>query len=173
MCLQRAWMNKYEKVAHWNVMCAWQGLSTITSYQMKPSSSSSENKTSLLCELNIFYARFVVCAPVALNGVISITKTNIRKSFMRINPQKLSGPDGRPSRILKTCAGQLAGVFADIINLSLLRSEVPTGFKRASITLQHKKRKAMCLNDYQPVVPNIRGDEVLWKVCYAAYQLLP
>ncbi|CDQ58637.1 unnamed protein product [Oncorhynchus mykiss] len=64
------------------------------------------------------------------------------------NPRKAAGPDGIPSRALRACADQLAGVFTDIFNQSLSQSVVPTCFKRATIVPVPKKAK---LNDYRPV----------------------
>ncbi|KAI3363146.1 hypothetical protein L3Q82_011787 [Scortum barcoo] len=54
-----------------------------------------------------------------------------------------------PGRALKVCADQLADVFADIFNMSLLQSVVPTCFKETIIV--PKKTKIFCLNDYRPV----------------------
>lgn len=52
---------------------------------------------------------------------------------------------------LKVCADQLADVFTDIFNLSLLQFVVPTCFKKTTIVHVPKKTKALCLNDYRPV----------------------
>eukprot|EP00061_Rhincodon_typus_P016174 g44248.t1 len=49
------------------------------------------------------------------------------------------------------CADQLMGVFTDIFNLFLPQSEVPTCFKKTSITPVPKENHAVCLNDYQLV----------------------
>eukprot|EP00061_Rhincodon_typus_P012923 g38979.t1 len=43
---------------------------------------------------------------------------------------------------------QLAGVFADILNLFLLCCKISTCFKKTTIILVPKKTHAMCLNDY-------------------------
>ncbi|XP_064875935.1 LON peptidase N-terminal domain and RING finger protein 1-like isoform X1 [Oncorhynchus nerka] len=59
--------------------------------------------------------------------------------------------DGIPSRALRACADQLAGVFMDIFNQSLYQSAVPTCFKRATIVPVPKKAKVTELNDYRPV----------------------
>ncbi|KAI3353516.1 hypothetical protein L3Q82_020034 [Scortum barcoo] len=62
------------------------------------------------------------------------------------------GPDGIPGRALKVCADQLADVFADIFNMSLLQSVVPTCFKETIIVPVPKKTKILSLNDdYRPV----------------------
>ncbi len=50
-----------------------------------------------------------------------------------INTRKAPGPDGIPGRALKVCADQLADVFTDFFNMSLLRSVVPTCFKKITV----------------------------------------
>eukprot|EP00061_Rhincodon_typus_P016741 g45111.t1 len=47
-----------------------------------------------------------------------------------------------------SCVDQLAGMFTDIFDLSWLRSEVPTCFKKTTIISVPKERHAACLNDY-------------------------
>jgi hypothetical protein len=61
------------------------------------------------------------------------------------------GPDGIPSRILRACADQLAGVFTDIFNFSISQSAVPTCFKMATIVPVLRKAKVTELNDYRTV----------------------
>ncbi|CDR01043.1 unnamed protein product [Oncorhynchus mykiss] len=62
-----------------------------------------------------------------------------------------SGPDSIPSRVLRACADQLAGMFTDIFNLSLSQSAVPTCFKMSTIVPVPKKVKVTELNDYRPI----------------------
>eukprot|EP00061_Rhincodon_typus_P018126 g47160.t1 len=64
--------------------------------------------------------------------------------FLRVNP------DGVPSHALRSCADQLAGVFADFFNF-LLRCEVSTCLKKTIIVPVPKENQATCLNDYCPV----------------------
>ncbi|KAI3375933.1 hypothetical protein L3Q82_016361, partial [Scortum barcoo] len=59
------------------------------------------------------------------------------ESFKQINTRKAPGPDGIPGRALKVCADQLADVFADIFNMSLLQSVVPTCFKETILPSQY------------------------------------
>lgn len=40
--------------------------------------------------------------------------------IIQLNPRIASGPDGVSGRVLKTCKDQLAVVYVDIYNLSLL-----------------------------------------------------
>ena len=81
---------------------------------------------------------------------LSFTAADVSKTFKRVNPRKAAGPDGIPSRVLRACADQLAGVFRDIFNQSLSQSAVPTCFKRATIVPVPKKAKVTELNDYRP-----------------------
>ena len=76
---------------------------------------------------------------------------DVSKTFKLVNPRKTAGPDGIPSRILRACADQLAGVFTDIFNRSLTQSVVPTCFKMATIVRVPKKAKITEQNDYHPV----------------------
>ena len=69
------------------------------------------------------------------------TAANASKTFKRVNPRKAAGPDGIPSRILRACADQLAGVYGHI------QSAVPTYFKRATIVPVPKKAKVTELNE--------------------------
>ena len=76
---------------------------------------------------------------------------DVSKTFKHVNPRKAAGPDGFPSRVLKACADQLAGVFTDIFNLSLSQSSVLTCFKMDTIVPVPKKSKLTELNDYHPI----------------------
>ena len=49
---------------------------------------------------------------------LSFTAADVSKTFKRVNPRKNAGPDGIPSRVLRACADQLAGVFTDIYSIN-------------------------------------------------------
>ncbi len=95
---------------------------------------------SLPDELNNFYARFEAdnnvhteSAPAAAAeevSALSLSVVGVTRSFKQVNICKAVGPDGIPSRVLRACAFQLAGVFTDIFNLSLSLSVVPSCFKK-------------------------------------------
>ncbi|XP_072372170.1 uncharacterized protein [Scyliorhinus torazame] len=132
----------------------WQGLNNTTGYKVKPSSISGSS-APLPDELNAFYARFeqvtnnpLSSAPAAHNSPIP---TEVRSAFLKVNPRKATGPDGTPGRALRACADQLAEMFGDIFNLSLLHSKVPTCFNKTTIIPVPKKNQATCLNDYRPL----------------------
>ena len=76
---------------------------------------------------------------------------DVSETFKRVNPRKAVGPDGIPSRVLRACADQLAGVFMDIFNLSLSQSAVPTFFKMATSVPVPNNAKVTELNYYCPI----------------------
>ena len=69
----------------------------------------------------------------------------------RTKAHKAAGPDGIPGRVLRACAGELAGVLTDLFNLSLARAVVPACFKSTTIVPVPKSSTPACLNDYRPV----------------------
>ena len=132
-----------------------QGLQDITGYKMKACKIAGSN-APLPDELNAFYIRFEQEVsermPSTLEEPVSgVTVADVRAAFSKVNPRKATGPDGVPGRVLRSCVDQLAGVFADIFNLSLQQSEVPICFKKMTIIPVPKKNQAACLNDYRPV----------------------
>ncbi|KAI3372128.1 hypothetical protein L3Q82_006984 [Scortum barcoo] len=138
-----------------NTRSMWAGLKTLTDYKKKISSAEVMS-ASLPDELNTFYARFESTSPAVEVQKAQedhcppvITRADVCRSFKQINSRKAPGPDGIPGRALKVCADQLADVFADIFNMSLLQSVVPTCFKETIIV--PKKTKILCLNDDRPV----------------------
>lgn len=50
------------------------------------------------------------------------------------NTHEAAGPDDIPGCVLQACAEQLAGVFTDILNLSLAQAVAPAGFKTTLLT---------------------------------------
>ena len=77
---------------------------------------------------------------------ITLSLADVSRTFKQVN--KAAGPDGLPGRVLRACGDQLAGVFTDIFNISLIESVIPTCFKQTTIVLVPKNTKATCLNDY-------------------------
>ncbi|KAK1800318.1 hypothetical protein P4O66_000209 [Electrophorus voltai] len=63
----------------------------------------------------------------------------------------IAGPDSICRTVLKACTDQLASVFTDIFNLSLMDDIVPSCFKRSTIVPVPKKTRPSYLNDYRPV----------------------
>ena len=83
--------------------------------------------------------------------MITLSIADVSKTFKQVNMHKAVGPDGLPGRVLRACVDQLAGVFTDIFNMSLIESVIPTCFKQTTIVPEPKNTKGTCLNDYRPV----------------------
>lgn len=73
------------------------------------------------------------------------------KQLSRVNTNKARGPDNINPRVLKACAGQLAGAFQHLFNLSLRLKKVPQLWKTSCIVPVPKKGLPSTLNDYRPV----------------------
>ena len=128
----------------------WQGLQSITDYKKK-TSPVADTDVLLPDKLNHFFARFEdntvpLTRPATKTCGLSFTSANMSKTFKRVYPRKAAGPDSIPSRVLRACTDQLAGVFTVIFNQSLSQSAVPTCFKRATIVPIPKKAKVTELN---------------------------
>ncbi len=158
---KRQYKNKVEE--HFNnnnPRSMWQGINNITGFKgTKPATVNIA--ASLPDELNTFYARFEAhntahtenAHTTAAEEVspLTLSVADVTRSFKRVNIHKAVGPDGIPSRVLKACAFQLAGVFTDIFNLFLSLSVVPACFKKSTIVPIPKKNKITCLNDWRSV----------------------
>eukprot|EP00061_Rhincodon_typus_P019068 g48515.t1 len=107
--------------------------------------------TSLPDVLNGFYAQFeqnasnaVMHAPIAPDTPVPFaTASDIRSVLLGVNPRKATGPKGVPGQALRSCVDQLAEVFTDTFNLSLLQAEVPTCLKKTTIIPVLKKTHAV------------------------------
>jgi hypothetical protein len=122
----------------------WQGLQTITDDKGKHNRELPSD-TSLPDELNNFYVRFEASNT---DCVVTLSATNVSKTFKEVNIHKAAGSDGLPGRVLRACANQLASVFTDIFNLSLTESVIPTCFKQTTLVPVPKNTKVTYLNDY-------------------------
>jgi hypothetical protein len=85
--------------------------------------------------------------PTPTDCCFSFSVADVKNTLKRVNPRKSASPDCIPSRVLRACTDQLAGMFTDIFNLSLSQT-VPTCFKMSTIVPVPKKAKVTNLNDY-------------------------
>ncbi len=135
----------------------WQGIKTITGYNS--TSSTHAQSSSFPDDLNRFFARFD-CTDSSDNTwaqqgpsppVLTLSPHDVRRTLQHINPNKATGPDGVPGRVLKYCAGELTAVLTDLFNISLLQASVPTCLRSATIIPVPKQSAIRSLNDYRPV----------------------
>ena len=87
-------------------------------------------KKTLLLMFPMLYARFEASNTEACmrasagpdDCVITLSVADMSKTYKQVNIHKAAGPDGLQGRVLRACADQLAGVFTDIFNMSLIES---------------------------------------------------
>ena len=73
------------------------------------------------------------------------------KSFNSLNPNKAHGPDYISTKLLRTCANQLAIPFTNIFNRCISEHKSPTIWKTSELIPVPKKPKVKELNDLRPV----------------------
>ncbi len=113
---KRQYKNKVEEQFNNNdARSMWQGINNITGFKgNKPATVNIA--ASLPDELNTFYARFEADTTAHTSAAeevspLSLSVVDVTRSFKQLNIRKAVGPDAIPSRVLKACAFQLAGVF--------------------------------------------------------------
>ncbi|TWW54569.1 RNA-directed DNA polymerase from mobile element jockey [Takifugu flavidus] len=82
---------------------------------------------------------------------LSLTPHQVRKALKKNRARKATGPDGISSRLLKSCADQLCGIFSHTFNLSLRLGRVPQLWKTSCIVPVPKTPHPKELNSYRPV----------------------
>uniref|UniRef100_A0A674ML85 Reverse transcriptase domain-containing protein n=1 Tax=Takifugu rubripes TaxID=31033 RepID=A0A674ML85_TAKRU len=86
---------------------------------------------------------------------LSLTPHQVRKALKKNRARKATGPDGISSRLLKSCADQLCGIFSHTFNLSLRLGRVPQLWKTSCIVPVPKTPHPKELNSYRPVALTI------------------
>ncbi|TWW62754.1 hypothetical protein D4764_04G0014010 [Takifugu flavidus] len=82
---------------------------------------------------------------------LSLTTHQVRKALKKNRARKVMGPDGISSRLLKSCADQLCGIFSYTFNLSLKLERVPQLWKTSCIISVPKTPRPKDLNSYRAV----------------------
>ncbi|TWW71601.1 RNA-directed DNA polymerase from mobile element jockey [Takifugu flavidus] len=82
---------------------------------------------------------------------LSLTPHQVRKALKKNRARKATGPDSISSRLLKSCADQLCGIFSHMFNLSLRLGRVPQLWKTCCIVPVPKTPHPKELNSYRPV----------------------
>ena len=82
---------------------------------------------------------------------INVTKNGVLKLLLNINPNKATGPDNVPGRLLKLCANELVDVYTLFFQASLDQGIAPDDWKKANIMPLFKKGDKTNAENYRPV----------------------
>ena len=82
---------------------------------------------------------------------LQITPEVVDKKLTEINVNKLCGPDGLHSYILKTLASELSISLSIILNSSLKQKQLPKEWKQANVSAIFKKGESKNPANYRPV----------------------
>ena len=80
-----------------------------------------------------------------------VISTGAAKLLRTVNPNRASGPDSIPARILKELADEIAPLLTTIFNKSLEHGEIPLNLKNANVTAIYKKGDKYEPSNYCPV----------------------
>ena len=82
---------------------------------------------------------------------LNITETGVIKLLSDLNPNKASGPDEIPGRLLKLAAAQIAPSLTFIFNQSLRTGDLPEDWRKANVSPIYKKENRTNPGNYRPV----------------------
>ena len=82
---------------------------------------------------------------------LQISDEGVTKLLRKVNPNKASGPDSIPARILKELADEIAPLLTIIFNKSLEQGEVAADWRKANVTAIYKKGNKYEPSIYRPV----------------------
>ena len=82
---------------------------------------------------------------------LNITETGVIKLLSNLNPNKASGPEEIPGRLLKLAAAQIAPSLTFIFNQSLRTGDLPEDYRKANISPIYKKENRTNPGNYRPV----------------------
>ena len=82
---------------------------------------------------------------------LEFSREGILKLLQQLNPNKASGPDNIPIRVLKECAEQIAPFLQALFTQSLRTGNLPTDWKTAFITPLFKKGDRSLPSNHRPV----------------------
>jgi hypothetical protein len=86
----------------------------------------------------------------SLNEIV-LTESKVRACLSALDPNKASGPDNIPARILKLTADQISPSICNLFNLSLKLGVMQTAWKEANVTPVFNDGNAACVENYRPI----------------------
>ena len=82
---------------------------------------------------------------------IEISAAGVAKLLQNIKPNKASGPDNIPCRLLKELASEIAPCLSLIFQQSLDTGQLPQDWKKAQIAPAFKKGNSYQAENYRPI----------------------
>ena len=82
---------------------------------------------------------------------IKVCPRGVLKQLKSLNPNKSTGPDGIPPRVLKEMADVLATPLTNLFQMSLDKGVVPDDWKKANVSPIYKKGEKYLASNYRPV----------------------
>ena len=82
---------------------------------------------------------------------LEIGLEGVAKQFNNINPNKASGPDELPARLLKTVSSEIAPLMQFLFQQSYNQGCVPEDWNKAIVTAIHKKGPKWDPGNYRPI----------------------
>ena len=95
------------------------------------------------------------CSPNEIQDLIS-----------SLNPNKSTGPNSIPTKILKLLKNDISNQLADMFNLSFSSGIFPTNLKIAQIVPIHKKESKLLCSNYRPISMLSNVDKILEKLMH-------
>ena len=84
-------------------------------------------------------------------GDLTVDVNGVAKLLKNLKPNKASGPDSIPNRVLKTCADAIAPSLTAIFSTSLETGELPSDWLAANVAAVFKKGDRHRAENYRPV----------------------
>jgi len=82
---------------------------------------------------------------------ITVSVKGVQKMLSNLNPNKASGPDSIPTRLLREMSLEIAPVLTSIFQSSIESGTVPTQWREANVTPIFKKGDKSLASNYRPV----------------------
>ena len=157
-----------EKYFSGDVRGAYKGIKKLVGKEVvkeKGDGMTEEERKVFAEDLNKFYCRFdrfdfskereeecKILEEKAENKIApEVTVEEVEKVFRKINPRKACGPDSISGKVVRTFSKELAPIYCDVFNQTLVDHEIPDSWKAATICPVPKKSRPSTLNDYRPI----------------------
>ena len=82
---------------------------------------------------------------------IHFRRSTVKRELRKLNPEKATGPDDIPARVLKMCADELSLPLSRLFALCFRTGTQPALWKTARIVPVHKKKSRSTPSNYRPV----------------------